>query len=469
MNLTITNSTCEDIIYNGHYLEKLYFNEDLVWEKIHHDYSQDYFTMEALENGTVGWHVVGRAASVWWAGGTYFYWSKDDGSTWNLYDNSQIPVNAGDKVLWKRTGRWSCGDNNNIDGTGTSSDWWYKNVTRVETTCKYKVYGNIQSLWWGDNFIGETSMRPDWHKNNNNVYDWSYGICKGMFNEKWTGNITITVGGYEDPDDIFAPGYSLPEVDNSLISNNLDRHYLVDAKNLVIPFSHVGTRPDSWQADEASQSFAFMFANCLLLEHGPKMTSPDYVGSNDYYAMFAECKRLKDFKCNFDCYMYRDSYNGFNNFRYMFANCWYLEQGPDIIRAWCGKTYKSRPNYDYYLGEMRIYDNDNTFYACQSLKKAPALYARSFIPSSGSVSFAKSTNNGIGMFAWCRSLEDIKIFVCGYKSSSTEVDNFPLANNMSYIRNNNKCKITTNTNFYGAQPSSSNFTVTKVDYNGFEK
>ena len=57
---------------------------------IHHDYSQDYLTFVAKENGT--FTFTPQNSNV-------ISYSTDGGETWT--DGNSVAVNSGDKVLWK--------------------------------------------------------------------------------------------------------------------------------------------------------------------------------------------------------------------------------------------------------------------------------------------------------------------------------------------------------------------------------
>ena len=141
MNLEISNATCEDIIFNGNYLEKLYYGNDLVWEKT--KYELQYLTIEALEPGTVGMLLPSSAYSYCGNNVIVFYTSVDNGATWQPHSSTfGVSVNTGDKVLFKHDGAWRAGIK---DGwMGSAADKWYKQCIRFWCSCKYKVYGNIK-------------------------------------------------------------------------------------------------------------------------------------------------------------------------------------------------------------------------------------------------------------------------------------------------------------------------------------
>lgn len=93
-----------------------------------HDYSQDYFTTEALEGGTIRGYYGGNLS-----------YSKNNGA-WTTYtEGTDISVATGDTIRWKGTVQRGNSDERPFTSTGD-----------------YKVYGNIMSLHSGDNFVGVT-------------------------------------------------------------------------------------------------------------------------------------------------------------------------------------------------------------------------------------------------------------------------------------------------------------------------
>ena len=148
MNLTITNQTCEDIVFNGHYLEKLYYNEHLVWEKQHapvNPYASQYFTIESLEDN----NSVTLAKSNSNAPTINAYYSLDNGTTWTQHATSAEKtwvLNTGNKLLIKATtNAWESSSGRNY----------------FSSTKQFDVYGNTMSLLYGDNFVNQTTLNSD--------------------------------------------------------------------------------------------------------------------------------------------------------------------------------------------------------------------------------------------------------------------------------------------------------------------
>lgn len=114
------------------------------------DYSTQYFTIESLvDNNDIRIIVNNNGNSSGWIGPVSY--SLDDGKTWTEYQSNQsglttyvvATVNAGEKVLFK-------GENKEY------LNWMYGASTRLNASDEYIVYGNVASLIYGDNFIGQT-------------------------------------------------------------------------------------------------------------------------------------------------------------------------------------------------------------------------------------------------------------------------------------------------------------------------
>ena len=125
-----------------------------------HDYSQDYFTIEALEDGDVKF-VFG--SSVTTDDITSMSYSLDDGDTWTLIENQNdkaedlvttISVTNGDCILWKGIGNTTCHIENGRMPSSTLNQ-----MSHFESTNEVNVKGNIMSLVFGDNYKNQRSLQ----------------------------------------------------------------------------------------------------------------------------------------------------------------------------------------------------------------------------------------------------------------------------------------------------------------------
>ena len=110
----------------------------------YHDYSHDYLTFEALESGNITWKTIGTSSPA-----KTISYSINNGAWTSISSSSSgtnISVSAGDKVRFKGNESSYATSNNVYSGFENQSG------------AKFNIYGNIMSLIYGDNFIGQTSF-----------------------------------------------------------------------------------------------------------------------------------------------------------------------------------------------------------------------------------------------------------------------------------------------------------------------
>lgn len=102
--------------------------QEIVYERTEPiDYSKKYFTTVALSDGNIDFN------------GSDISYSTDEGGTWSdIVQRATIQVSQGDRILWK--------------GETPSAQGWNN------STANFEVEGNIMSLLFGDNFVGQTSL-----------------------------------------------------------------------------------------------------------------------------------------------------------------------------------------------------------------------------------------------------------------------------------------------------------------------
>ncbi len=183
------------------------------------DYSQQYltFTVGGNYNCRFKYTVNGLVAT------TNMQYSLDDGKTWvALASGTDTPeVSIGSSIMWKADG-WTASNSNYISfskGSGTSEG--------------IIVSGNIMSLLYGDNFVGQTAI--------SNNYQFYY-----LFN----GYATVS-----------------------------------DASNLILPATTL-----------TQYCYSGMFRNCTSLTTAPKLPAEALVGGC-YSSMFYGCSSLHYIKC----------------------------------------------------------------------------------------------------------------------------------------------------------------------------
>ena len=113
----------------------------------YHNYYNDYLTFEAIDDTTFTLSQRNTANRI--------QYSLDNGTTWTwLDDNVASPiVYSGDKIIWKA----SAFRDNYLPGIHTDS---INGIGTFTSTGKFNVSGNVMSLIYADNFIGNNSLSP---------------------------------------------------------------------------------------------------------------------------------------------------------------------------------------------------------------------------------------------------------------------------------------------------------------------
>ena len=255
-----------------------------------HDYSQDYLTFVAKEDGTFKF----SKNSV--------NYSLDNGETWTtLSSNTDTPtVQAGNKIMFKAT----LFPKKSI-GIGTFS-----------STGKFTIQGNMMSLLYGDNFIGQK--------------------------------------------DLTGKDYTFYNLFSSCIG-------LTNAKNVCLPATTL-----------ANQCYEYMFSGCTALTTAPKELPATTLASNCYYYMFSGCTSLTNapelpattLVSNCYYYMFRNCTSltnapelpattlAYGCYQFMFYGCTSLTNAPELPA-----TTLASNCYSY------------MFNGCTSLTTAPELSA----------------------------------------------------------------------------------------------
>lgn len=139
--------------YNKYYLQKkqVSYDNGLTWEDVtpsetrqgayidSYDtleeceaipYSEQYLTFESLED----YNEFSFTNTI--------QYSLDDGNSWStLQAYNSVQINSGETIMWKASGITPM----DTMGIGTFSSLY-----------NYKAYGNVMSLVYGDNFVGQT-------------------------------------------------------------------------------------------------------------------------------------------------------------------------------------------------------------------------------------------------------------------------------------------------------------------------
>ena len=258
-------------------LDEVHFN------KYVRDYSKEYFTIEALENGTISFNI-------WESMGTEYItsisYSTDNGETWTTTNNTNnksehltinVNVNEGDKVLWK-------GDAQQM-GYYDTDDYGDSLGSFFSSTSEFNVYGNIMSLLYGDNFYGKTVLE----------YDSQFSYLFSDYNEENECNV-VNAENLSLPATILASNCyggmfngctsltTAPELHATTLAHNCCNYMFFNCTSLT-------TAPELPAITLADSCYDSMFAGCTSLTTAPELPAT-ILASNCYGSMFNGCTSL---------------------------------------------------------------------------------------------------------------------------------------------------------------------------------
>ena len=259
-------------------------------------YEEQYLTFETLEDGTFSFTK------------NDLQYSLDDGNTWQtLTAGTSTPtISAGNKILWKQTGFTDV----NWEGIGTFS-----------STGKFNVYGNIMSLYYGDDFIGQTDLTGKYY-----AFKYLFSWCEKLISAE---NLILQATTLEG-----------------------DCYYSMfgDCRSLT-------KVPDLPATTLANHCYCSMFSSCESLTKAPDLPATT-LADNCYNSMFSGCYALTKVS-DLPAKTLADSC-----YEQMFYFCTSLTKAPDLP----AKTLA----YRCYI---------KMFYTCDSLTKAPDLPATTLAES----------------------------------------------------------------------------------------
>ena len=224
-------------------------------------YDTEYLTFVATESGT--FTFTPQDSNV-------IYYSTDSGSTWT--EGNSVSVSAGDKVLWKGTMTQL------TNGVGT-----------FDSTNAFTVEGNVMSLLYGDEFVGQVDLTGKV-----NVFNSLFYYCK-----------TIT-----------------------------------SAENMILP------------ATTLSQScYLNMFNGCIKLTTAPTLPATTLT-TYCYAYMFGGCRRLNSITCLATTHSTTDTIFWVSNVSstgtfYKHPNATWSNGNNGIPNGWTVEDYTPPTPHDY--------------------------------------------------------------------------------------------------------------------------
>lgn len=226
------------------------------------DYSKQYLTFVALEDGTFSFSGSGISYSV------------DGGATWTeLASNTASPtVTAGNKIMWKAS------------LTPTSS----AGIGTFSSTAQFDVEGNLMSLLFGDNFKGQTDLTGKSYafhyifQNNTNVVNAknlslpATTLATACYQNMFNGCTSLTTA---------------PELPATTLEGYCYNGMFYKCTSLT-------TAPALPATTLANYCYQFMFSGCTSLTKAPALPATT-LANYCYNGMFKDCTSLNYIKAMF--------------------------------------------------------------------------------------------------------------------------------------------------------------------------
>ena len=260
-----------------------------------HDYSNDYLTFVAEEDGTFKFS------------GNSVNYSVDDGETWiELANNTDSPtVPAGGKIMW------------NAELTPTSNG-----IGKFSSSGSFTAQGNAMSLLYGDNFIGQTSLS----EKNHAFYD-LFNNCTSLTSAENMSLPATTLAEtcYENMFNGCTSLTNVPELPATTLAIGCYYRMFEGCTSLT-------TAPVLPATTLSQYCYQNMFAGCTSLTTASELPATTFERSC-YYGMFSGCTSLITAPALPATTVVDDCYNN------MFQGCTHLNSitclATDIFISYC--------------------------------------------------------------------------------------------------------------------------------------
>ena len=345
---------------------------DMIWgiggehkDNPSYDYSKDYLTFEAVDDGTFSFSR------------NVIQYSVDDGNTWvDLPANTNTPtVSSGNKIMFKKT---------------NPAIYTYYGIGTFSSTGRFNTYGNIMSLLYGDDFYGQTSLSEKSYvfrrifmgcskmlnisnlilpatTLSNYCYAYMFQGCTGLITATSLPATTLTTYCYFAMFDGCTGLMTAPELPATTLADNCYSYMFSGCKNLT-------TAPILSAITMCKYCYQDMFYGCTSLVTAPELPATT-LDMYCYQDMFVGCTNLTTAPELPIMTLAYGCYSG------MFRNCINLTTAPVLPAT-----------------QMNQYCYQEMFYGCRNLMTAPILPATSL-----------AYGCYMGMFQGCRSLTETPI------------------------------------------------------------
>ena len=295
-----------DAKLGGTSLSAIYLGSNKLWPTAI-DYSKEYLTIESLaDNNTISFKKSASSALT-----KTIYWSSDK-TTWNSVSTEDADTTL--KTLSKNEKIYIKGNNNNYSANTLK-------LNHFDSDAEFNISGNIMSLIYGDNFIGQTTLPSD-----------SYIFCSIFRNSKVV-----------DASNLILPATTL--------ADNCYQQMFRGCTSLI-------SAPELPATTLTDYCYSYMFRDCTSLTSAPELPATTLADSC-YRNMFYGCTNLTAAPEELPA-------TTLNNYCYagIFYNCTSLTAAPELSAT-------TLANYCY----------QQMFYGCTSLASAPELPATTLADS----------------------------------------------------------------------------------------
>lgn len=273
-NIYRSGNQVDELYRSGNEIVKMYRSGDLIYQKLSSvpDDSTIPLTFEIISGGTIVWKKGGTNAQSL----TIYYNINDVG--WNSIaandtTGTAINVSAGDIVQFK---------GNNASYCTTT---YYGQACQFGGTATFYAYGNIMSLIYGDNFIGQSTLEES--ATFVGLFRLMTGLTSHIAHKLIMPATTLTQSCYSNmfygTNITTAPELPATTLATSCYSNMFANSSLINAPQL--------------SATTLTKScYNNMFSYCTNLTTAPELPATTLVDSC-YNFMFAHCSSLNYVKC----------------------------------------------------------------------------------------------------------------------------------------------------------------------------
>jgi len=240
------------------------------------DYSNEYLTFVSPSATTMTWYYYSRDDLTY----KTIYYSKDDGDTWTevTQENNTVSMGANERVMVKGNnthyakGTYIKGGNGGISVGG-----YHQFIFGLDD--EIRVYGNVMSLIYGDDFIGKKKLE-----------------------EPYTFGYMFSMSSIADVEDLCLPADELTEGCYALMfySSKITKAPKLPAtalatgcySNMFRDCTALTTASELPATKMEKYCYQGMFANCASLTNAPELPSTE-LELACYNGMFYECASLE--------------------------------------------------------------------------------------------------------------------------------------------------------------------------------